>query len=237
MIKKKIIAIIPARGGSKGIPGKNLVSIGGLPLLAHSILHAKASGLISRVYISTDDPQIAEVTRYYGAEVIYRPPSLSGDTASSESALLHALDFLLDQESYEPDLVVFLQATSPIRKIDDIDNALNLTEEQGFDSLFSACSVEGFTWKIKSGNLSPENYDPSNRPRRQDVREHIIEENGSIYIFKPAILRQFNCRLGGNIGYYLMDRLSSYQVDSPEDISTLQAIIKIFDIRPGGQND
>jgi len=110
---KAILALIPARGGSKGIPHKNIRLLNGKPLIAYTIEQAQQTPAITRVVVSTDDAEIAGVAQKYGAEVVWRPAGLSGDTATSESALLHALDHLRDTEGYEPDLVVFLQATSP----------------------------------------------------------------------------------------------------------------------------
>lgn len=227
---QKIIAIIPARGGSKGIPRKNLVLVNGLPLLAYSIRQAAATPEISRVFVTTDVPEIAAVAKAHHAEVITRPDAISGDDASSESALLHVLDHLNTHENYQPDIVIFLQATSPIRQANDIHQALQIFKTDNLDALFSACAVEGFTWRVKQQDVSPVNYNPTRRPMRQDLAEHIIEENGSIYIFKPWVLRQFNSRLGGKIGYVTMDRLSSYQVDRPEDIPAIQAIMNFLNI-------
>ena len=125
-----ILAIIPARGGSKGIPRKNLQPLAGKPLLAYTIEHARATPAVTRVVVSTDDVEIASVAQQYGAEVIWRPAEISGDTATSEAALLHALDHLRDNEGYEPDLVVFLQATSPLRRSDDIQRAVETLQQQ-----------------------------------------------------------------------------------------------------------
>ncbi len=111
-----VLAIIPARGGSRRLPGKNLLDVAGRPLLIQSIEHAKTAKEVTRTVVSTDDPAIQAVSLAAGAEVILRPSELSTDTATSESALLHVLDYLKDQEQYQPDLVVFLQCTSPIRE-------------------------------------------------------------------------------------------------------------------------
>lgn len=124
------IAIIPARGGSKGVHRKNVRLLAGRPLVAHSILDAREAGLISNVYVSTDDPEIARVSQVYGAEVIQRPPELASDTASSESALLHALEEL-ETTGLVTDLIVFLQCTSPIRTGADIDRAILQLRETG----------------------------------------------------------------------------------------------------------
>ena len=111
------IALIPARGGSKRIPRKNLLPLAGLPLVAHSIRHAIAAHAVSEVYVSTDDPEIADVARTFGAEVVMRPTELAGDQATSESALLHALDDRARRGLPDPELVVFLQPTSPVRRL------------------------------------------------------------------------------------------------------------------------
>src|SRR5262245_16604424 len=141
-----MIAVIPARGGSKGIPRKNVKLLAGKPLLAHPILHAKHAPAVTRIVVSTDDEEIVAVSREWGAEVVPRPPEISGDRASSESALLHTLDYLKRKEGYEPNLVLFLQATSPLRAPHDIPRAIGTLKREGADSLFSACRVEGFTW-------------------------------------------------------------------------------------------
>ena len=121
----KIITIIPARGGSKSIPKKNLVSFLGEPLIAKSIQQSLNAKSINRTIVSTDDFEISQIAEKYGAEIIKRPDSISGDVATSESALKHVLDTLEKTEIYVPDLVVLLQATSPLRKDNDIDNAVD----------------------------------------------------------------------------------------------------------------
>ena len=186
----EILALIPARGGSKGIPRKNVQPLGGKPLVAHSIKHAAQTPKVSRIVVSTDDAEIAAAAEQYGADIVWRPTRLSGDTATSESALVHALDYLKDNEAYEPDLVVFLQATSPLRQSDDIGNAIEMLVSEQADSLFSCCDVEGFVWRWGAGGAAPVNYDPTTRKRRQELQEAIIEENGSIYVFKPSVLRR-----------------------------------------------
>lgn len=223
----RVLCIIPARGGSKGIPRKNVRLLNGIPLIAYSIRAAQATPTITRIVVSTDDAEIANVAREFGADVIERPPELSGDTATSESALAHALVALREQETYEPDRVVFLQATSPLRPASALQAALDAMERADADSLFSACRVEGFVWRQSSENLAPMNYDPAKRPRRQDLGEHVFEENGSFYIFKPWVLRQLNSRLGGKIELYEMERRDSFQIDSPEDWNLVEQLLSL----------
>lgn len=221
----KTISIIPARGGSKGIPRKNIRHLAGKPLILHTILHAIQTPRLERIIVSTDDPEIAAVSKQAGVEVIRRPEEISGDTATSESALHHVLDHLQSTEGYEPDLVVFLQATSPLRRQQDIQNAIDTFEREQADSLFSAGPVHGFVWRSTVDALSAVTYDPTQRQRRQDFAETIWEENGSIYIFKPKILKKYNNRLGGKIAVYPMDRLDSFQVDEPDDIELIETIM------------
>jgi len=223
----RLLALIPARGGSKGIPRKNLRLLCGKPLVAYSIEAARQTPGIERVVVSTDDAEIADVSRRYGAEVVWRPAEISGDSASSEAALLHALDELRDAEGYEPDLVVFLQATSPLRRVDDVRKAIDTLASEGADSLFSACPVEGFVWRAGKTDLVPLNYDPAHRPRRQELQEEVLEENGSIYVFKPWVLRTYGSRLGGRIAVYRMSRLHSFQVDEPADLELVERLLAL----------
>lgn len=222
----RVLAIIPARGGSKGIPRKNVRPLLGKPLLAHTILQAREAPSVNRVVVSTDDAEIAEVARRYEAEVVPRPAEISGDKASSESALHQVLDHLNQTEGYQPDLVVFLQATSPLRQPGAIQAAIDTLEREQADSLFSACPVHGFVWRSHGGRLTSLSYDYHARPRRQDIGEDLIE-NGSIYVFKPWVLRETDNRLGGKIAVYRMDPLDSFQVDEPGDLELMEQIGKL----------
>jgi len=222
----EVLAIIPARGGSKGIPRKNVRPLGGIPLIAHTIRQAVATPSITRIVVSTDDAEIGAVAREHGAEVVWRPAELSGDTASSESALLHVLETLREREGYEPSLVVFLQATSPLRRPDDIERAIETVRREKADSLFSACRVEGFVWRRTRGkdDLASFSYDHNRRPRRQDAPEDLIE-NGSIYVFRPNVLLEQKNRLGGRIAVHLMSPLDSFQIDEPEDLEVMERLL------------
>ncbi len=226
----EVVAIIPARGASKGIPGKNIRILAGQPLIAHTIRHARESSLVDRVYVSTDDPEIAAVARSCGAEVIDRPEDLSTDTASSESALTHALEFL-GANDIEPELVVFLQATSPIRRPDEIDRAIRALRDQDGDSLFSACRLEGFLWRNDSAGLRSFSYDHTARPRRQDAPEDLVE-NGSIYVFKPWVMLEHGNRLGGKIIAHRMSVSDSFQIDEPEDLALAESLLRSTPRKP-----
>ena len=226
-----VIAIIPARGGSKRIPRKNLVPIGGRPLVAHSIIHARQSKHVHEIYVSTEDAEIAEVARTHGAEVVPRPQELAGNEATSESALLHVLDDRIRRGLSDPDLVVFLQCTSPVRRPDDIDRAIETLLAANADSLFSACEYNRLIWAIRDGQPYSVNYDYYKRLREQDMKKQ-YRENGSIYVFHPPVLRQYNNRLGGRIAIYEMDYWSSFQLDTPKHLELIEWIMRRPEFQP-----
>ena len=223
-IQVDILAIIPARGGSKGVPNKNLRRLNNKPLIAHSIGHALASSLVNRVVVSTDSEEIASTSKRLGAEVIVRPEEISGDTASSESALLHALDYLKQKENYRPDIVVFLQCTSPIRAADDIDKAIGKLTSGNADSLLSVAPSHRFLWTVDSGEAKPLNYDYMNRQRRQDMRPQYVE-NGSIYVSKTWVLEKTHNRLGGKVALHVMSDESAWEIDSLFDFSIVEQVM------------
>lgn len=218
-----ICAIIPARGGSKGVPRKNIKLLAGKPLIAYTIEHALRARQVNRTIVSTDDAEIAKVARQYGAEVVTRPPELATDTASAESVLLHVLSFLEQKEGYTPSLVVLLQATSPLRLPDDIDNAIDTLNAAGADSLFSCSQSHNFYWRLEDARPVSVNYDYQHRPRRQDFTPEYIE-NGSIYVTKTQILKQHGNRIGGRITFYEMNPLDSFQIDTEEDFLLLEQL-------------
>lgn len=227
MDKLNIACIIPARGGSKGIPKKNILDIAGKPLIAWSIEQAiKSKYLNKNVFISSDSDEILTIAKSYGAQQIKRPHDISGDKASSESALFHAITEI-EKKLNKIDFIVFLQATSPLRESKDIDNAIETFIEKDLDSLFSASELEDFfIWTYdEKQNLKSLNYDYLNRKRRQDVPKQFVE-NGSIYIFKPQILFDYNNRLGGKIGMSIMDNWKIHEIDNLEDKELCEYYIK-----------
>ena len=221
----EILTIVPARGGSQRLPRKNLAIVGGRPLITHSIEHARRSSAVSRIVVSTEDDEIAAVSRSSGAEVMQRPTELADETATSESALLHVLGALTANEGYNPDLVVFLQCTSPIRKPDDIERAVQLLLRSGADSVFSATRSKWLIWRSAGPWVESYNYDFQHRKREQEMPGE-WRENGSIYVFKPWVLREHKNRLGGKIGVYEMDYWSGFQIDSQEDVELCDWIFK-----------
>jgi N-acylneuraminate cytidylyltransferase len=227
MKKYKIIAIILARGGSKGIPKKNIINFVGKPLLAWSIEDVKHSSLIDAVYVSTDNEEIAGVAKKYGAKVIWRPKDISGDFSPSEEALKHALKEIHKKDFNRIDYVVFLQATSPLRDPEDIESAIKKIISKKADSLFSGAEIGDFLiWTREGNKLKSLNYDYKNRKRRQDFKEQFVE-NGSMYIFKPEILFKNNNRLGGKIIVSEMEFWKSFEIDNMEDLKFCENLFKI----------
>ena len=229
MIKNdlNIVCIIPARGESKDIPKKNIINVAGKPLIAWSIEQASKSKYIkNNVYVSSDCDEILTISKSFGAKGLKRPKAISSDESSSESALSHAISII--EENNKPiDIVVFLQATSPLRSDDDIDNAIDEFINKKYDSLFSACNLKDllvWTHDINK-KLKSINYNYLKRERRQDITPQ-YGENGSIYIFKPQVLLQNNNRLGGKIGMFLMDVWKLYEIDITSDIEICEFYLK-----------
>jgi N-acylneuraminate cytidylyltransferase len=194
-------------------------------LLAYTIEHAREAPSVERVIVSTDAPEIADVAVRFGAEVVWRPAEISGGSSPSEAALLHALDWLRGAERYEPDLVVFLQATSPIRPRGAVEQAIRVLLNEDADSLFSGCRQHGFLWRRYGGELGSFSYDFHHRPMRQQAPEDWVE-NGSIYVVKPQVLYEGGNRLGGKIAVYEMDFLHSLQVDEPGDLEAADRLLR-----------
>ncbi|NEQ11729.1 MAG: acylneuraminate cytidylyltransferase family protein [Moorea sp. SIO4E2] len=196
------------------------------PLIAHSILDAKESNLIDKIYVSTDDAEIAEISKEYGAEIIERPEELASDKASSESALIHAT-YEIEKIGIYPELIVFLQCTSPIRAGTDIDNAIKKIQSTNADSLLSVSPSHRFLWEEVNGVVKSINYDYCNRKRRQDMNPQYVE-NGSIYIFKPWVLKEFSNRLGGKISMFVMNEAASWEIDSLTDFEIAESLLKKY---------
>ena len=191
-----IQCIIPARGGSKEIPKKNIIDFCGKPLIEWTIEQCLASKYISCVWVSSDDQQILDIANTCGAKSIRRPDNISNDYSSSESAWIHAIKFI--ESTNKIDLIVAPQVTSPLRETKDIDKAIEIFNKEGCDSMFSSIETEDlFFWQRDQHNfLKSVNYNYMNRERRQDGKNQIIE-NGSFYLFKPEIIKKYNNRLGG----------------------------------------
>lgn len=225
-----VVAIILARGGSKGISKKNIVDFCGMPLISWTINNCINGGCNS-VWVSSDSKEILKISSKYGANTIIRPGNLSNDDSTSESAWLHALNYI-EEQNQKIDLIVAPQVTSPLREDLDILNGINKFISCNYDSLFSCSIAEDlFFWKKnQNGKLDSLNYDWRNRKRRQDFPKQYIE-NGSFYIFKPQVLIKNNNRFGDNIGYLEMEFWKMFEIDSLDDLKMCSAIMKEFLIK------
>jgi N-acylneuraminate cytidylyltransferase len=219
-----IISIIPARSGSKGIPKKNIIDFCNKPLIAWSILQAANTPEIDEVYVSSDSDEILDVAKKYGANLIKRPDEIAGDTATSESAVEHALEVI----GFPAEMVIMLQATAPLRKPDDLSRAISQFKAERLDSAFSGAVLDDFLiWeKAPNGILNSFNYDYRKRGRRQYRKPQFVE-NGSFYIFKPDILFSTGNRLGGKIGIFLMDFWQSFEIDTLDDLELVKILFEL----------
>lgn len=212
------LALIPLRGGSKSIPKKNIKEIAGKPLCAWALEAACKSEVFAKTVVSTDCDEIADVVNALGlpVEILKRPEHLATDEASTESVMLHAA------ENYHFDTLTTIQATSPMVTADDFINAFKKYKTEALDSLLTAVNVKRFFW---TPDGSPINYDPVNRPRRQDF-QGVFMENGAFYITGRVILNKYKCRLGGKIGIYEMPEETAMEIDEPDDWQAVEALLK-----------
>ena len=220
----KIVAIIPARGGSKGVPRKNIRLVAGKPLIAWSIEAALGAETVDAVYVSTDDDEIASISRSYGARIITRPLEISGDMASSESALLHAIETMASSGE-RPDRIVFLQCTSPLTESQDIDACVRKLESTSADSAFTAKEFFYFIWKVAAdGSCDGINHDKRFRQRRQD-RAPQYEENGAVYVMKTDGFCKAKHRFFGKTVMSLMPEARCFEIDTEFDIEVADRIL------------
>lgn len=228
----RILCIIPARGGSKGIPDKNIADIKGMPLIAYSILPAlnvMKQNLISRVIVSTDSEKIAEIAGNLGAEIPFlRPEEISGDTSKSIDFIIHALNFYASRNEYY-DAVLLLQPTSPLRTEADIAAAISLFENHPNDSLISVYEEEYINdlvmYRQGSDGYSSEPLNPLHNKgvRRQD-HGSLYVRNGCIYISRTELLRQ-GLIIGDKPLMYIMPKSKSVNLDTPEDLNLLRKLL------------
>lgn len=215
----RAVAIIPARGGSKGVPGKNLRTVGGVPLIVRAITSALEADRIDAVYVSTDDAAIADAARAAGARVIDRPADLASDTSSSESALLHALDAI----EPSPAVTVFIQATSPFIDSADLDAAVDRVASGESDVVFAARATHAFLWRETAQGASGVNHDASVRLRRQDA-EPQFQETGAFYVMRTVGFREAGYRFFGRVDVAVVRDLTALDIDTEDDLELATAI-------------
>jgi CMP-N,N'-diacetyllegionaminic acid synthase len=221
------LAVIPARGGSKGIPRKNLVPIAGKPLIVWTIEQAlDVPGL--DVAVSTEDAEIAAVSREAGARVIERPADLAQDNTPTEPVVLHALE-VTERSSGPVEAVLLLQATSPVRRPGTLARAVADLSRRGLDSLVGVVEQPPFLWSQDADGLARPAYDHLHRPRRQDLTPAArrYRETGSLYVTKTEIYRRHGNRLGGRIGLFVMEEVEGVDIDTLSDLAHAERLLTL----------
>ncbi len=249
---RRVLAVIPARGGSKGVPAKNLLPVGGVPLVARAVRECRAARLVTDVVVSTDDQAIAAAAREAGAEVVLRPAAIAGDTATSEAAVLHAVDAHEALHGAVVDVVLLVQCTSPFIVREDIDGVAGAIVENGADTAVTVAPFHGFIWRdaesaesaesaedvVAAGSLAEHdaavgggygvNHDKSFRPRRQDRPQDLLE-TGAAYAMEAAGFRKHQHRFFGRTELVRTDPARVLEIDDPHDLARARALAPLFD--------
>lgn len=224
----RLLCVIPVRGGSKGIPRKNLKPIAGKPLVAWTIEQAlEAKRVLEGVHqvdvvVSTDDMELAEIARTYGAEVPFmRPASLAEDTTATEPVIEHAIEFFASAGK-RPDAVMLLQATSPVRLPGTLERAIRQFATSDSDSMVGVIPIGPFIWAATEPPTAQ--YEVMARPRRQELTRETFRyrENGSMYITKTEIYEELHNRLGGKMELFMLDEIEGVDIDAPIDFSVAE---------------
>ncbi|MFF3321519.1 cytidylyltransferase domain-containing protein [Streptomyces sp. NPDC002889] len=250
-----VLAVIPARGGSKGVPAKNLAPVGGVPLVARAVHACLEAPLVTHVVVSTDDEAIAGAARSAGAEVVLRPAAIAGDTATSESAVLHAMDAHEAMHGAPVDVVLLVQCTSPFLSRDDVEGVARAVVEDGADSAVTVAPFHGFVWRESDSSAAAAgesaeravgstavlvdaatttgsgygvNHDSSFRPRRQDRPQDFLE-TGAAYAMSATGFREARHRFFGHTALVRTDPARVLEVDDPHDLARARALAPLLD--------
>lgn len=222
----KILCVIPVRGGSKGIPRKNLRPVAGKPLLVWTVEQALAAEADLDVVVSTDDEELAAIAREAGAEVPFlRPAELARDETATEPVVEHAVRWFTEH-GRRPDAVMLLQATSPVRLPGTIDRAVAQFEASGADSMVGVVPQAPFLWSMPAepGGQPTAQYPVERRPRRQELTDRTLffRENGSLYVTRTEIYEQHHNRLAGRIELFVLDEAEGVDVDTLLDLAVAE---------------
>ncbi|HEV7666051.1 MAG TPA: acylneuraminate cytidylyltransferase family protein [Chloroflexota bacterium] len=230
----RVLAVVPARGGSKGIPRKNLRLLGGKPLVAHAVSAGLAAQLVTRVFCSTDDPEIAEAARAAGAEVPFlRPPQLAADTSEDWPVFVHALDWLEREEAWQPELVVNLRPTSPLRQPSHVDAAIRLLLETSADSVKSVCLARQHPHKMwlrqPNGIMGPFLQTAFRLGRGPDVPraelEDVYWQNGVVDVTRRAVILEQKVMIGQRVAGLVTDAADSIDIDTLLDLQLAELLL------------
>ncbi|MCL7376167.1 acylneuraminate cytidylyltransferase [Streptomyces sp. 35G-GA-8] len=231
-----VLAVIPARGGSKGVPAKNLAPVGGVPLVVRAVRACLAARRVTDVVVSTDDAAIADAARGAGAEVVLRPAAIAGDTATSEAAVLHAMDAYGAMRGKTAEVVLLVQCTSPFITADDLDGVAGAVTEDGADSALTVAPTHGFIWRQDSAGSADAgvsggygvNHDKANRPRRQDRPQEYLE-TGAAYAMRAEGFRAAKHRFFGRTALVSTDPARVLEIDDPHDLARARALAPLLD--------
>lgn len=237
-----VLAVIPARGGSKGVPAKNLAQVGGVPLVVRAVRACLASAEVTDVVVTTDAPAVAEAARAAAEALgeaarlhcVQRPEAIAGDTATSEAAVLHAMDSYETAHERGVDVVLLVQCTSPFVTREDIDGVAASVVREGADSAVTVAPFHGFLWRdgsaVEDHNYGV-NHDKSVRPRRQDRPEDLLE-TGAAYAMDAAGFRTHRHRFFGHTALVRTDPARVLEIDDPHDLARARALAPLLDPAP-----
>jgi N-acylneuraminate cytidylyltransferase len=235
-MNNEVVALILARGGSKGIPHKNLRTVGGKTLIQRSIESASSAFGADRVFVSSDSDAILKAARALGAGTIKRPHEFATDLSSSESALLHGLEFLDAFHGLNPRVLVFIQPTSPFILPESLEAGLGKMLTDEFDCVFSCTESRKFLWKIEDQIAVSVNHDHRERLRRQDIPSE-FQETGAFYLMNTEMFRSSRHRFFGRRGIQLVPEWSAVDIDEESDLNLATAITTTLDYLESGLGD
>jgi len=227
----KTLGIIPARGGSKRIPKKNIRILAGKPLIAWTLEVARECGEMDRIIVSTDDAEIADISRKYGAEIPFsRPAEAAQDDTPDYVVYRHAVSWLKENDDFAPDIVVWLRPTSPLRNAEDIHNAIGIFKDRGADCVRSVCEVEQHPYwmkTIQNGYLVPlmDGCDEKEYYQRQTLPP-VYRLNGAVDVFSNVAVEKNGDLYGGKIHGYVMPVERSIDIDSEIDLAIAELLLK-----------
>ncbi|WP_225804943.1 acylneuraminate cytidylyltransferase [Streptomyces sp. NK15101] len=229
-----VLAVIPARGGSKGVPAKNLAPVAGVPLVARAVRACLGARTVTHVVVSTDDEAIAAAARTAGAEAVRRPAEIAGDTATSEAAVLHAMDAFEAVHGRPADVVLLVQCTSPFLTSAEVAETAGRITSGAADTAFTAAPSHGFLWRETPAGATGVNHDKAHRPRRQD-REPEYLETGAVYAMDAAGFRTHGHRFFGRTALVVTDPARVLEIDDPHDLARAKALAPLLDepVTPG----
>lgn len=219
-----VLGIIPARGGSKEVPLKNIRCLSGKPLLAYTIETAQKSMLISKLVVSTDSKQIAAISQHYGCDFIERPAELATDTAPTEPVLIHAVEYLYKKEGFNCDVVLTLPPTSPFRTTEIIDRTIKkIVEDRNIDSVIGVVKNYDCYGEIINGRF---NFLFPNQPRRRQERKPLYKESSTIYAVKKDVLMNTKSLFGANLVPIIVSDLEAIDINTEIDFQIATALME-----------